>query len=118
MKTIWFFDFEARRWTSKQTTGGRDNWTFGHAIRRSRYMYAYGTHHAVHTEESLAEASAFSAALVIQYPFLDTVACQQKDVPWLAILCAILLEHCRHHARFCEVLTDMAGCLLFNTCSG
>ncbi|KAL3161670.1 hypothetical protein ABBQ38_008771 [Trebouxia sp. C0009 RCD-2024] len=55
MKTIWFFDFETRRWSSKLTSGGRQNWTFGHAIRRSRYMYAYGTHHAVHTEESSAE---------------------------------------------------------------
>ena len=66
MKSIWFFDFETRRWTCKQTTGGRDNWTFGHAIRRSRYMYAYGTHHAVHTEESLAEASVLYAAPFIQ----------------------------------------------------
>ena len=55
MKQIWFFEFESRQWSCKHTTGGKDNWTFGHAIRRSRYMYAYGTRHAVHTEESLAE---------------------------------------------------------------
>ncbi|KAL0020200.1 hypothetical protein WJX79_010998 [Trebouxia sp. C0005] len=55
MQRIWFFDFESRQWSSRLTSGGRNDWTFGHAIRRSKYMYAYGTHHGVHTEESVAE---------------------------------------------------------------
>lgn len=53
MHRIWFFDFESRMWSTRLTTGGRNDWTFGHAVRRGRYMYAYGTHSTVHTEESL-----------------------------------------------------------------
>ncbi|DBB04815.1 TPA: hypothetical protein ACH3X3_010105 [Trebouxia sp. C0006] len=55
MQRIWFFDFESRQWSSRLTSGGRNDWTFGHAIRRSKYMYAYGTHHGAQTEESVAE---------------------------------------------------------------
>ena len=54
MDRIWFFDFDTRTWSSRITSGGRDKWTFGHAIKRGRYMYAYGTHHLSSTEESTA----------------------------------------------------------------
>ena len=54
MQRIWFFDFETRTWSSRIATGGSTEWTFGHAIKRGRHMYMYGTHHPVSTEESLA----------------------------------------------------------------
>ena len=54
MQRIWFFEFETRTWSSRTTTGGSTDWTFGHAIKRGRHMYVYGTHHPVSTEESLA----------------------------------------------------------------
>ena len=56
MKCIWFFDFESRLWSSRLTSGGSANWNFGHAIKRSRYMYAYGTHHPAHIEEECVAA--------------------------------------------------------------
>ena len=65
MQRIWFFDFEARQWSSRLTSGGRNDWTFGHAIRRSKYMYAYGTHHGVHTEESVAEVGPLSGCNIL-----------------------------------------------------
>lgn len=49
-------------------------------------MYAYGTHHAVHTEESLAEASALCVAPVALYTFLATRVSQQDDAPYKAML--------------------------------
>lgn len=52
MERIWFFDFETRTWSSRITSGGREKWTFGHAIKRGRYMYAYGTHQLSSQEES------------------------------------------------------------------
>ena len=57
MQKIWFFDFEARQWSCKFTTGGNAEWTFGHAIKRGKYLYAYGTQHNNSTEESLVAVS-------------------------------------------------------------
>ena len=41
-------------------------------------MYAYGTHHAVHTEESPAEVSALCAAPVNQYTCHVTHTCSDR----------------------------------------
>ena len=57
MQKIWFFDFEARQWSCRIASGGNADWTFGHAIKRGKYMYAYGTHHPNSTEESPAAVS-------------------------------------------------------------
>lgn len=72
MQRIWFFDFESRQWSSRLTSGGRNDWTFGHAIRRSKYMYAYGTHHGAQTEESVAEVGRLSACSMSQVLCMDS----------------------------------------------
>ena len=72
MQRIWFFDFESRQWSSRLTSGGRNDWTFGHAIRRSKYMYAYGTHHGTQTEESVAEVGLLSACSMLHTLCTDT----------------------------------------------
>ena len=95
MKEIWFFEFDTRQWSTKKTSGGKDNWTFGHAIRRSRYMYAYGTRHAVHTEESMAEVSMPTQVLLSH--LLATLrracsACCHVSRPKLQLLCSSRLQ--------------------------
>ena len=63
MQKVWFFDFEARQWSWRIASGGSAEWTFGHAIKRGKYMYAYGTHHTNSTEESFAAVSLLPGCL-------------------------------------------------------
>ena len=56
MEKIWFFDFETRMWTHKACTGGHSSWSFGHAHKRGKLLYAYGTP-VPSTEEGLLEVS-------------------------------------------------------------
>lgn len=105
MHRIWFFDFESRMWSTRLTTGGRNDWTFGHAVRRSRYMYAYGTHSTVHTEESLVAVRLVSwpctAAAV--FLILSKISCCPLHGPGLSrtIGCMIqdgILNICKAYA--------------------
>jgi len=91
MQRIWFFDFESRQWSSRLTSGGRNDWTFGHAIRRSKYMYAYGTHHGAQTEESVAEVGLLSGCSRLPVPCMTL---HTADVCLLhdALLVAILVQ--------------------------
>ena len=67
MQKVWFFDFEARQWSCRIASGGSAEWTFGHAIKRGKYMYAYGTHHTNSTEESFAAVSSLHTCVITCY---------------------------------------------------
>ena len=54
MEKIWFFDFETRMWTHTTCSGGHSSWSFGHAHKRGKLLYAYGTP-VPSTEEGLLE---------------------------------------------------------------
>ena len=43
MEKVYFFDFETRVWSHKLCTGGHSTWSFGHAHKRGKFLYAYGT---------------------------------------------------------------------------
>lgn len=104
MQRVWFFDFEARQWSSRLTSGGRTDWTFGHAIRRSRYMYAYGTHHTTHTEESVAAVSPSRLKTRLS-EFRPSNAVQVKDLSCCMVhqicVCMLYLQHYMHTAESC-----------------
>ena len=43
MDKIYAFSFESRAWTTKQCRKLLPPWTFGHAIRRKRSIFAFGS---------------------------------------------------------------------------
>lgn len=43
MDKIYSFSFESRTWTTKQCRKLLPPWTFGHAIRRKRSIFAFGS---------------------------------------------------------------------------
>ncbi len=43
MDKVYSFSFESRAWTIKQCRKVLPPWTFGHAIRRKRSIFAFGS---------------------------------------------------------------------------
>ena len=43
MERLYSFSFESRTWTSRQCRKLLEPWAFGHAARRKRSLFAYGS---------------------------------------------------------------------------
>ena len=43
MDALHVFDFEHRTWSKRACNGGHETWTFGHAVKRGRSLFALGT---------------------------------------------------------------------------
>ena len=43
MDRVYFFDFDSRAWSCRMCTELLPPWTFGHATKRGRSIYAFGS---------------------------------------------------------------------------
>lgn len=57
MDALYIFSFESQTWQKRACHGGHESWTFGHAARRGKFLYAFGTRRVADGTDSPIEVS-------------------------------------------------------------